>query len=177
MLPWWLEDNLLRVDSLLPPCESSGSNLGLRSSDLRPTIFSLSHLNDTPIYFFKFCFVYLERSINEVFGISQQGYVSPEDVPNDLRRITRGLQLFELKSRAKPFSFLLLKKAKHEVMFTVSLSKYKYSKGLHLVLCLIIFGHVKRTRNILCRFLSLRDNIDMPGHFLHVLDFKGIHLP
>lgn len=127
--------------------------------------------------FFKFCFVYLERPINEVFGISQQGYVSPEDVPNDLRRITRGLQVFELKSRAKPFSFLLLKKAKHEVMFTVSLSKYKYSKGLHLVLCLIIFGHVKRTRNILCRFLSLRDNIDMPGHFLHVLDFKGIHLP
>jgi hypothetical protein len=59
----------------------------------------------------------------------------------------------------------------------VSLSKYKYSERIYLVLCLIIFGHVKGVENSPLRPLSFPQRyVDMPGHSLHVLAFNCIHL-
>lgn len=48
----------------------------------------------------------------------------------------------------KELFILLLRQAKHEVIFPVNLSKCKYSEGVYLVLCLmnIIFGPVKEPR-------------------------------
>lgn len=50
--------------------------------------------------------------------------------------------------QTKSFSFLLLKQVKHEVTCTVSLSKYKDSEGIHLVLRLTILGPVERAKKI-----------------------------
>lgn len=49
--------------------------------------------------------------------------------------------------QTKDFSFLLFKQAKHEAAFPVSLRNYRYTEGMHLVLYLIIFAHVKRAMN------------------------------
>lgn len=52
-------------------------------------------------------------------------------------------------------------------MFILSLSKYKYSEGIHLLLCLIIFGCIilKDPRIFLQSLcLSHRDNVDTPWH-------------
>lgn len=45
------------------------------------------------------------------------------------------------------FSFLLLKQAKHKVPFIANLNIFKYSEEIHVVLCFIIFAHVKWDKN------------------------------
>lgn len=129
------------------------------------------------------CFVFRKEWISmKCWPVWASKAVSTEDIPKDLCRVTRELQAFELKRSATTtrttmnFSYLLLKQAIREMMFTVSLSKHKFRMGIHLALCFIIFGHVKRAKNILCLCCSYRGNVHMSGHPLHVLDFKCIHL-
>lgn len=78
---------------------------------------------------------------------------------NIFQRSERGYQGtpgFWVKEQCKQSTshFLLLKQAKLEVTFTVSLSKYKNHGGIPLVLCLTIFGYVKKkAKNIPLRLL------------------------
>lgn len=63
-----------------------------------------------------------------------------EEKPGDSRLLTsRVVQTKHL--------FFIIKQAKH-ALITVCLSKHKYSEGVCLVLCLIIFGHMERANNI-----------------------------
>lgn len=58
-------------------------------------------------------------------------------------RVSVGLSHLNTKeAQIEQFSFSLLKQAIHEVILTVSLSKYKHSEGIHLALCLIILSLV-----------------------------------
>lgn len=68
--------------------------------------------------------------------------------------------------QSKHFLFLLLKQTKHEVVFIVGISKYKYREGIHLLFYLTIFALVwKETGTCLQDLcLSRRDNLDMPRH-------------
>lgn len=76
--------------------------------------------------------------------------------------------------QTKPFSFSLLKQAKRELMSVDSLSKYNYSRRVHLIFLSYHLWSCEKSPG-LCLFH--RAPVDMPGHFLHAPIFKFIQLP
>lgn len=74
----------------------------------------------------------------------------------------------------KPFSFSLWKQAKHELMSVGSLSKYNYSRRVHLIFLSYHLWSCEKSPG-LCPFH--RAPVDVPGHFLHALIFKFIQFP